>query len=586
MSSAKRHALLALRTLLLLAPLFWAAMLVGCNGVDVPYTDQWDGEEPLFARMAAGTLGVGNFFAQHNEHRIFFPRLIFFGLARLTHWNVCAEMWFILGLAAVIAFNVWRIMRATGRTGAGAGFWLFFAANVLIFSPLHRENMLNGFQIGFLLPLACASACAWVGVLPTARARFAGTMALSVVCTFSIASGFTCWLLSLPLLAWTGGSGTWTRDRRWWLAWAGVFAASVFLYFHGYVKPPSHPDPWLFVRHPVDASRYGLTYLGLPFAFGTALAPDIVAQAAGGAMCAVLAAAAVYLWRERADTALMRRCLPWLPLAAIALVNAAVTMAGRLGFGLWQALASRYVAFAMFLPIGLMFIALAIHEHLRARPGRAEVAARVGMGLSALASALAVLHVLGACSVAGDWEDTGRGMLKSKALVETINVVDEPELVAEYVTNGPLREKAGLLDRIGYLHPPLVKSRRIDGIADVSAPVTAEFGCFEHAVRGPDHGLRMAGWAVLPDGERPADAVLLTYDDAAGQPIIFSLAETGLARADVAGARRTSGFLGSGWQKTCKPGATPPGAGTIKAWGFDADTGRAYRLRGQATVPE
>jgi hypothetical protein len=55
--------------------------------------------------MAAGTLGFADFFAQHNQHRILFPRLIFFGLGRLTHWNIRAEL-FVSWFLALSGFSI------------------------------------------------------------------------------------------------------------------------------------------------------------------------------------------------------------------------------------------------------------------------------------------------------------------------------------------------------------------------------------------------------------------------------------------------------------------------------------------------
>src|SRR5882724_12820993 len=69
------------RTLAELLPIAAPPLLIGLlifrNGVDTPFGDEWDGTAPLFEKMAAGTLGFADFFAQHNQHRILFPRLNF-----------------------------------------------------------------------------------------------------------------------------------------------------------------------------------------------------------------------------------------------------------------------------------------------------------------------------------------------------------------------------------------------------------------------------------------------------------------------------------------------------------------------------
>src|SRR5947209_8306808 len=156
LSSIRRQA----GRLLIAVPPLLIGLLIFRNGVDVPFLDEWDGTAPLFEKMANGTLGFADFFAQHNEHRIFFPRLIFFGLGRLTQWNIRAELFVIWLLALVCLFNVWQTTRLRGRKNSG--FWLLFTSSFLIFSPLSFENFLWGFQIGFLLPLACLTGCIWV----------------------------------------------------------------------------------------------------------------------------------------------------------------------------------------------------------------------------------------------------------------------------------------------------------------------------------------------------------------------------------------------------------------------------------------
>ncbi len=81
-----------------------------------------------------------------------------------------------------------------------SGFWILFSSSILLFSPLNRENFLWGFQIGFLLPLACVTACIWVATYVRHPFNFVFAIMLCTICTFSIASGLTSWLLATPLL--------------------------------------------------------------------------------------------------------------------------------------------------------------------------------------------------------------------------------------------------------------------------------------------------------------------------------------------------------------------------------------------------
>src|SRR6516162_5708222 len=190
----------ATRIIVLATPALTVLVLVFLYGVNVPFWDQWDGVPPLIEKMKNGTLGLSDFFAQHNEHRIFFPRLVMFSLALLTHWNIKVELFTSWVLVCICAYNLWRLQHVTGCNGSAAGFWLLFAANILLFTPLQSQNFLWGFQIGFFLPLAVFTSLLWI--IPSSRTEiaFLAAIALSIIATFSIAGGFVSWLLALFLL--------------------------------------------------------------------------------------------------------------------------------------------------------------------------------------------------------------------------------------------------------------------------------------------------------------------------------------------------------------------------------------------------
>src|SRR6185503_3278270 len=76
--------------LLALGPLAVLIWVVSRYSVDVPFYDQWE-FLPLLDKMYQEQLTFGDLWAQFNEHRIFFPKLLMLGLARLTHWNIRCE---------------------------------------------------------------------------------------------------------------------------------------------------------------------------------------------------------------------------------------------------------------------------------------------------------------------------------------------------------------------------------------------------------------------------------------------------------------------------------------------------------------
>ena len=561
-------------------PAIWIGWLVIKNGVDVPILDQWDGTYLLFEKADAGTLGMSDFFAQHNEHRMFFPRLIMFLLGKLTHWNVWAELGLIWMLGWLCVLSIWRLALTTGWDLFRAG-WPAFAVSALVFTPLGFENWLMGFQIGLLVPVACFVGCLSVASSTRFPFNFLLSMVICTVCTLSIASGFTCWLLTFPLLMLPEGKLDWSRKRVWWLLWGAGFLITTVVYFHGYTKPAVHPDMSLAVKHPISASQFFLAYLGAPFAHGTALEATLVSQIAGAALVALLFLACAYLWFWRHDRALTSRALPWVMCSLIALFNGGLITIGRMGFGVSEAMASRYQPLCATLPISLLFLGPLVFQHwsVLATSGSRRVL-RVGMGLSALTAGFALLFLMGEFPALGDWRERHLRGLAAKAVVELINVIDDPEAVASPVhpRSEIVRPRANVLDRLGYLRPPLIRSRAIRQIADPAAKADGHQGAIVRSGRVSTGQFAMVGWAILPERRRQADVVVLTYDDPNGEPLIFSLALVGVSVTRVAGAPQEAGYETCGWSKVFDPGGLPPGAHLLRAWAFDAEKCRAYPL--------
>ena len=568
-----------LRLLLISAPPLFIGILVFKNGVDFPVVDEWDGAATLFEKMADGTLGFGDFFAQHNEHRIFFPRLIFFGLGRLTHWNVQAELWVIWLLALLCLFNIWQVAR---QTSSRHMFWLLFAASALLFSPLAVANFLWGFQIGFLLPLTCITAGIWAAYLRH-PVNFLVAMLLCTICTFSIASGFSSWLVTAPLLLFAQAQSS--ASRKWWIVWFSLFSLELLAYFWGYKNPPNHPPPWWFLFHPLTASQYILLFVGGPFTFGTNLPPDLLGLATGALLLVMLLIAGRYVWSKRSDRSLLGDALPWLMLAMVTTTSAILIMIGRAGFGPGQARASRYVQFAVMLPIALVALTPLVYRHWA--PSASTAVRRVVKGvLTAATIPFIFLTCSGFLAGLSLWPVSRQLRTYGKTLVSFINVVPEPEELARSVFPIPGRVKTAVnvLDRIGYWRPPLARSNLVGDLTKAGDGDVA-LGVFQFNADEPEW-INGEGWAFLPNERHPPDAILISYDDAdaRGKPRICAIARVG--GRDVAPPLRAvldSAALPSTWKCRFPRNRLPEGQHLVlEAWAFDVENCRAYRLPGNA----
>jgi hypothetical protein len=339
---------------------------------------------------------------------------------------------------------------------------------------------------------------------------------------------------------------------------------------------------------PIATIHYFLADLGGAFAYGTVYTPTTVAAIAGAALLLLLGGCVAYLVRWRSDRALLAAALPWLMPAGWAVGSALLLTLGRAAMGVAQALSSRYVTYSVLLPIALLFLTTLIFRHWRARRSPAENATGLTVTCACVATLFAGLHLLGSFDSLSDWADFKERHLIVKSLVLSINVVDEPKLVLGWVhpaaitpiSPSKLKERVNVLNRLGYFRPPLIPSRQIREIAQVDAPGSAADGEIHLGAKGPD-GCAITGPAILPDSRRKADGVLLTYDDAQGNPLIFALA---IPRLSVSHPTPSDQEAPPRWTKFIQNDQLPEGASIVKAWAFDAERGRAFRLAGQVTV--
>src|SRR5438477_7239351 len=98
--------------LLAVLPIAVIVRLISEYAVNVPYGDEWS-LLPLFAKWHDHQLTFANLFRQHNEHRIFFPKLIYLTCARWTHWNVRSEMFFSVLLCCVTSAGIYFLIQRT-----------------------------------------------------------------------------------------------------------------------------------------------------------------------------------------------------------------------------------------------------------------------------------------------------------------------------------------------------------------------------------------------------------------------------------------------------------------------------------------
>jgi hypothetical protein len=343
---------------LALVPLAFLLCVVARYAVPVPYWDQWE-FVPLLEKTYHGQLTFHDLWAQHNEHRILFPRIIMLALAHLTGWNIRCE----LAVNLILALGIFAVfihqVKITGRKlGIAGWYWAIPAISLIVFSISQYQNWLWGWQLQMLLNLLAVVG----GIVLLANEifswrRFAAAALLGVVATYSFANGTLFWPIGLViLLVVTAGK----REKQpAMIAWLAVSVLTLWSYLYHYQKPEEHPALNLIFKMPAEYAGFVLKYIG-----------GICAQYVGGstptdgdfALVFGLAATLALGWAGgmlvRKKIADFKTLLPYFGLSLYSIGSALMTGVGRVGFGSNQAIYSRYCT--MVVPLWVSLVVLLV----------------------------------------------------------------------------------------------------------------------------------------------------------------------------------------------------------------------------------
>lgn len=331
MFSLKKRAWLGL-----VVALFGACTLFAVfrNYHTVALMDQWDTLD-FYAKHLAGTLTFHDFWAQHNEHRILFPRILILADYVLEGGAGYYLVALILLLQAAHAVVLARASSKIGGTGDGERFLFAGLAFLLCFWLKQRENFVWSFQIAWMLNGLAVSLASYGAAGLDFRASSLSSwkriffLALCcVVATYSLASGI---LLAgvLGLMLWKAGA------RRSTLALWTLFCAGLAVsYLAGYHSPAHIPSQGIFN---LQTPAYFLGYLGGPVLLKSPA--TFIGILVGMAVLSGFLLLTFRFLREERPSFYTRFSFG---VASYVMLGALLTTSGRHALGVMQAASSRY----------------------------------------------------------------------------------------------------------------------------------------------------------------------------------------------------------------------------------------------------
>lgn len=338
-----RHAKYWIGILVLFAVLFVLLAVIGGirNYSPVPFWDMWDGYLDFFVRARDGN--VSAWWAQHNEHRILFSRVLFFLDLELFGGSIAFLIAANFVLAAIGFFIFYSLLRQMLPGEEQKCSRLVIAAVIctLTFSWVQNNNLTWGFQSQFiaayLFPLGALYA---LGLSSSGGKHNNLLFTLAVLLGLASAGTMANGILALPLMVLIAVLMRMSWGRVSVLAF--MTAIELYLYFSGYKSPGMHGSLTDALQsHPLELAQYVLLYLGGPVYYMTGEGSYFLAQAAG----LFLIGSALFFTYKVLFASARQHPLQIVLLAFIVYVGGTAfgTAGGRVIFGTEQALSSRYM---------------------------------------------------------------------------------------------------------------------------------------------------------------------------------------------------------------------------------------------------
>ena len=574
--------ILGISLCLAIIPAIVLGVLILKYSINVPIQDQWQ-ISTIFEKFNQRTLSFNDLIAQHNESRKFFPRLIFLTLAFITKWNIRYEMLVTFLLACIVSINIYLLNRLTIGGSRIKGLTIALISNIFIFSAVQYENWLWGIQIVVFTPIVCITICILIAYSRLNNiAQILICMVLSTISTFSYANGLLAWVIVLPVLALVKLK-SWSEFRKniiLYLFWIIGFIANITFYFHDYQKPLSNPNPFESTQYPYQVLQYFLAFLGGSLGVGSSIQPLNNSIILGAIVILLFISLCSYVLWHIKDYKLQHQTIGWIMLGTYAVISALVTSFGRVGFGIEQALSSRYTTFSTYIIISIIHLMIIVGEDAIKKYHFLINRSFFSKIICWFLGIITVIQVHNFTYSVDKMKLWKQNFLKYKGCLLLIDFTHDncKNLIDSYYFEY-IKQRAHYLTEIGFLEPGLITTNRIIDLIDTNNSRQVE-GSFEKLELIGGNNLLATGWAIFTDTNLPVDTIVLSYDNFPGEPIVSAVADITMSRPNLVKKFKSQKYFKSGWQKVLSTHRFPQGNIHIKAWALDTNTTKFYQIPG------
>ncbi|WP_157871836.1 hypothetical protein [Gloeothece verrucosa] len=538
-------------------------------GVNVPFYDDW-ALVYLFEQLHKGTTSFNDFFVQHNEHRIVFPKVIFAILAFASNWNIKLEMYFSVFLSVINFYLIYKISEFSSRENKNFFHLFNILTCFLLFSWVQYENWLWGFQIAWFFINTCfILAVFFLTVPPNFSPFFKLTMAglCCFIASFSSAHGLLSWLAVIPCVLAVEGNKKQKIIRL--FIWVTLFGLCCLIYSFGYHKPSYHPSLFFALEHFLIALEYFFSLLGASII--------IVNYVQTGILIALVFLFFNFYTLKKYRSQFALDVTPWLSIGWFTILFALLTTLGRSGFGVGQALSSRYTSISILLIISCLQIARLFIINTTFLLEKKIFKKFALSGITGISIVIIIFMYDNGIS-------TGLSAFQSRTIAKDcltvinffepssfVNKSDQICLKDIFTDFKLLKYLSVKIDTIGFINlneKITFNPTPIQNYGEIEQQSSRD----KTATLSKNQSFEIKGWATLPKPQQLPPLILLSYDDKQSFFTTASMVEFNQSNHTIK------------WQAQISPQSLPLGETMLKAWVYDRENKQFVKLKGEIKV--
>lgn len=541
---------------LIILPIIVGAIYIYLFGVNVPFWDQWDVVPLFLEKFFNAELTIFDLFSQHNESRLFFPRIIMLILALCTKYNTVSQMFFMYALYCISFFILFLIYKKDHGIDK-ISLLQFIPITYFFFNLFQMSNMLFGVRIAQALAiLTFLSSVYFIDSSKKFDRRFLGSIGMAIVSSFSFVAGLSTWPVCMIQIILQESRQKLRKIIIWGLSGILVF----LIYFYGYNKPAHHPSLLYSAYNPLDGILCFITSVGSTVIHNRLLSPIL------GVLMLIVLCCILLLNKNNLN---LSKNAKWLSLIIFSLFASMEIAIGRSGFGVSAGISQRYFLLTFFSIIGLYCISLNFLEvqgqdstsisSWRKKNKKNSSERDVHTLNYIIIGVILTLLFIGTSAhfITGIEQGITTKQFREEIAyyLETYKLQPDKNLQKLYPNSSIVRERAPFLEEyklsvfakksinININNLPKLENKTLYAIDTINGKII-------HSQKEPivinkekEEEIMVGGWAVDKHANAPASAVFITINNTINIP-----ARYGLDRKDVADAYKNKNFRYSGFK--------------------------------------